>query len=103
MALRRLAGPTMGQKGNLLALALNQRYSGQREFNFLREMINLKKKIKVALKRTNKLETAIADVMAETGKSRSHVMKAWTFTVKKGIPLLAKYNPQQSPREAGES
>ena len=70
---------------------------------FLREMIDLKKKIEMALKPNIKLEAAIAEVMKESGKSRSYVMKAWTFTVKKGIPLLAKYSPQQSSREAGES
>lgn len=62
-----------------------------------------KKKIEMALKLNIKLEAAIAEVMKESGKSRSHVMKARTFTVKKGIRLLAKYNPQRSPREAGES
>ena len=98
-----LLDPPWGKKGKVLALALNKRYSGQRELKFLREMFDLKKKIEMALKPNIKLEAAIAEVMKESGKSRSYVMKAWTFTVKKGIPLLAKYNPQRSPREAGES
>ena len=80
-----LLDPPWGKKGNVLVLAINKRYTGQRELNFLREMIDLKKKIEVALKRTKNLKSAIADVMEETGKSRSHIMKARTFTVKKGI------------------
>ena len=43
----------------------------------------------------SEVEAAIAEVMDETGKSRSHLMKAWQFNMRKGIPLLAKYNPQR--------
>ena len=100
-----LLDPPWSKNGSVLALKLSKRYSGQRELSFLREMINLKKKIEVALKSRGKLEAAIADVAAETGKSRSHLMKAWKFTWQKGVPLLAKYNPRPllSPREPSES
>ena len=95
--------PPWGKKGNVLALAINRRYTGQKELNSLREMIDLKKKVEVALKGSKNLKAAIGAVMDETGKSRSHIMKARTFTVRKGFPSLAKYNPQKSPRETGES
>jgi hypothetical protein len=98
-----LLDPPWGKKGQILALEINKRYSGQTELNSVKEMIGLKMKIETALKRTEKLESAIAEVMKETGKSRSHIMKARTFSVRKGIPSLAKYNPQKSPRETGES
>jgi hypothetical protein len=98
-----LLDPPWGKKGNILVLEISKRYSGQTELNSVKEMIDLKMKIEMALKGTEKTESAIAAVMKETGKSRSHIMKARTFSVRKGIPSLAKYNPQKSPRETGES
>jgi basic membrane lipoprotein Med (substrate-binding protein (PBP1-ABC) superfamily) len=60
----------------------------------LKEMLDLKKKIEVAKKLNGKLEAAIAEVQRETGKSRSHLLKAWKFKWQDGAALLAKYSPQ---------
>jgi hypothetical protein len=90
-----LLHPPYGRKGPKLTFSVNKRYSGEGELKFIRKMLDLKKKIKTARRGTKKLESAIADVMRQTGKSRAYLMEAWTFDVKKGIPLLAKYNPQK--------
>ena len=92
-----LLDPPWGKKGKVLALLSNKRYTGQTELKHIEEMIDLKKKIEVAKKSNGgKLEAAIAEVQQETGKSRSHLMKAWKFKWEDGLPLLAKYNPQMA-------
>lgn len=100
-----LLDPEWGKKGPVLVLQIHKRYTGQRELRFIREMTELRKKLELARKSTGRLKVAIADVARETGKSRSHLLKAWKFTLRAGLPLLAKYNPQpdDSPREPGKS
>jgi hypothetical protein len=88
-----LLNPPWGRKGSVLMLSIHKRYTGQRELKFIKEMLDLKKKIEEARKGTPRLKSAIMDVARETGKSRSHLMKAWKFTLQRGVPLLAKYNP----------
>lgn len=81
-------------KANQLQMKISKRYSGQGELKRIREMFRLKALIEAALKPSErKLEAAIAEVMAQTGLSRSHLMKAWKFSIEQGIVLLAKYNP----------
>jgi hypothetical protein len=89
-----LLNPPWGKKGNVLTLLSNKRYTGQTELKHIKEMTDLKKKIEVAKKSSGKLEAAIAEVQRETGRSRSHLLKAWKFKWEDGVPLLAKYNPQ---------
>jgi hypothetical protein len=89
-----LLDPPWGKKGKVLTLLSNKRYNGQTEFKHIKEMIDLKKKIEVAKKSNGKLEAAIAEVRRKTGKSRSHLLKAWKFTWEDCVPLLDKYNPQ---------
>jgi hypothetical protein len=91
-----LLNPPWGTKGPVLTLSIHKRYTGQRELDFIKEMIDLKKKIEEARKGAPKLESAIMDVARKTGKSRSHLLKAWKFTWQKGVPLLAKYSPQKT-------
>jgi hypothetical protein len=100
-----LLDPPWGRKGKALTLSFNKRYTGQTELKRIKEMIDLKKKIEVAKKANGKLEAAIEEVKRKTGKSRSHLLKAWKFTLEDGLPLLARYNPQmpQSPRDPGKS
>ncbi len=100
-----LLDPPWGRKGKVLTLVINKRYTGQRELKFIQEMIDLKEKIDAAFRRTGRLKPAIIDVERETGKSRSHLMKARKWTWQRGVPLLARYNPQpiRSPRESGKS
>jgi hypothetical protein len=88
-----LLDPPWGKKGNVLTLVSNKRYNGQTELKHFKEMIDLKKKIEVAKKPSVKLEAAIAEVRRQTGKSRSHLMKAWKFKWQDCILPLAKYNP----------
>jgi hypothetical protein len=90
-----LLDPPWGRKGSVLTLLINKRYTGQQELRFIKEMIDLKRKIQLAYGTAGKLESALVEVALETGKSRSHLMKAWTYTLRTGIPLLAKYNPQK--------
>ena len=90
-----LLDPPWETKGNVLTLRINKRYTGQSELKTIKEMYDLKEKIEKAFKSAGKLEAAIETVKAQTGKSRSHLMKAWKFTVQTGIPLLAKFNPQK--------
>jgi hypothetical protein len=89
-----LLDPPWGKKGKLLTLVSNKRYTGQTELKHIKEMIDLKKKMEVAKESYGKLEAAIAEVKRKTGKSRSQLMKAWSFTWQDGVPLLSKYNPQ---------
>ena len=90
-----LLDPPYGKKGKVLTLLCNKRYTGQTELKHIKEMFDLKKKIEVAKKSNGgKLEAGIAEVRRKTGKSRSHLLKAWKFKWQDGIPLLAKYNPQ---------
>jgi hypothetical protein len=100
-----LLDPPWGKNGSRLALNISKRYSGQRELKLMKEMIDLQKQIEESRSRFGKLEAAIADVAKKTGKSRSHLMKAWKYTLGKGIAQLARYNPQpsSSPRESGNS
>ena len=89
-----LLDPPWGKKGNVLTLLFNKRYSGQTELKRMKELINLKNKIEVAKKSSGKLEAAIAQVQRQTGKSRSHLLKAWKFKWEDSLQPLAKYNPQ---------
>ena len=90
-----LLDPPYGKKGKVLTLLCNKRYTGQTESKHIKEMLDLKKKIEVAKKSNGgKLEAAVAEVQRQTGRSRSHLLKAWKFKWQHGIPLLAKYNPQ---------
>jgi hypothetical protein len=91
-----LLDPLWGKKGNVLTLLFNKRYSGQTELKRMKEMIDLKKKIEIEVAKQphKKLEAAVAEVRRQTGKSRSHLLKAWTFEWQESILLLAKYNPQ---------
>ena len=89
-----LLDPPWGKKGKVLTLSSNKRYTGQTELKHIKEMIDLKKQIEVAKGSNGKLEAAIEEVKRKTGKSRSHLLKAWKFTWEDGVPLLAKYSPQ---------
>jgi len=92
-----LLDPPWGKKGNVLTLLFNKRYSGQTELKRMKEMINLKKKIEIELAKQprKKLEAAVAEVRRQTGKSRSHLLKAWKFKWEDSRQPLAKYNPQR--------
>jgi hypothetical protein len=90
-----LLDPPWGKKGTVLTLLSNKRYNGQTILKHIKEMFDLKKKIEVAKKSSGKLESAIAMVQGQTGKSRSHLMKAWKFKWEDGALLIDKYNPQK--------
>jgi hypothetical protein len=91
-----LLDPPWGKKGRVLILSCNERYTGQTELKHFKEMFDLKKRLEVAKKSNGgKLEAAIAEVRGQTGKSRSHLMKAWKFKWEDGALLLDKYNPQK--------
>jgi hypothetical protein len=91
-----LLDPPWGKKGDRLTVLSNKRYNAKTTLKQIKEMFDLKKRLEIAKKSNGgKLDAAIAEVQQETGKSRSHLMKAWTFTWKDGASLLDKYNPQK--------
>jgi hypothetical protein len=84
--------PPWGKKGPRLTATLPRRYYLGTES--LKAQIALKRKVEEALVRANgKVESAVKDVMTETGYSRSHVMKAWQLNIREIVIRSSKCNP----------
>jgi hypothetical protein len=97
--------PPWGEKGPHLILKLPKKYSGDKNVRFIKEMLSLKKEIENELGDPPNVEAAVAVVAKRTGRSRSHLMKAWTWNLQKTIQKTIQHNPLPilSPREPGES
>jgi hypothetical protein len=100
-----LLNPEWGKKGPKLIMSIPTRYSGYRDLQTLHEMVDAKREIEKALERNGKLESAIADVKNQTGRSRSYLMKAWKLNVLDIVRISSKFNPEPflSPREPNKS
>jgi hypothetical protein len=84
--------PPWGKKGPRLTATLPKRYYPGTES--LKAQIALKKRVEEArLRAKGKLESAVKEVMTETGYSRSYVMKAWQLNIREIVIGSSKFNP----------
>ena len=97
--------PPWGEKGPHFILKLPKKYSGDKGVKFIKEMLSLKRQIENELGDPPNVEAAVAVLAKRTGRSRSHLMKAWTWTLQKSIEKTSQHNPRPflSPREPGET
>lgn len=95
--------PPWGKKGPHIVAILPKRYYPGTDR--IKSLITLKRKVETALEKTGKLESAVAEVMQETGLSRSYVMEAHQLTKEEIIIRTSKFNPDPflSPREEQSS
>jgi hypothetical protein len=100
-----LLDPPWGKKGPRLSLITATRYSPDKDREFVREMLELKRLIEEERRKTVKLESAIDAVSKKTKISRSKLMKAWSWDDKKTVLKLSTYDSELilSPREPGKS
>jgi hypothetical protein len=97
--------PPWGEKGPHFILKLPKKYSGDKGVKFINEMLSLKREIESELGSPPNVEAAVEAVAKRTGRSRSHVMKAWTWNLQKSIQKTSQHNPRPvlSPREPGKT
>jgi hypothetical protein len=97
--------PPWCEKGPHLLLKLPKRYAGDKNIKIVREMLFLKKEIASELGSPPNVEAAVAAVAKRTGRSRSHLLKAWSWSLENTIEKTSQHNPKPflSPREPGKT
>jgi hypothetical protein len=98
-AIGSLLDPPWGKKGpRLMAILPKRYYPGTDSIELL---IATKRKLEEALKASGKLESAVAQVMKDTGRSRSYVFDAWRLTHQEIVLRTITFDPNLflSPRE----
>ena len=96
--------PPWGNKGPRLAVTLPKKYYPGT--SSIKSEISVRKKVeKALLQAKGKVEAAVQQVMIETGRSRSYVMKAWALSDREIVLRTSKFNPDPclSPREQEQS
>jgi len=91
--------PPWGTKGPRLAVIVPKRYYPGT--SSIKSEISVRKKIEQLLQAEDKVEAAVQQVMIETGRSRSYVMKAWALSDREIVRRTSEFNPDPflSPRE----
>jgi hypothetical protein len=95
--------PPWGKKGPQITATLPKKYYPGHQST--KDWIAIKKYVKTLKGANRKLESAVQEVMSQTGRSRSYVMNAWRLGPREIVLRTSKFHPllHSSPREPQQS